>query len=144
MFRIRPQLLFVIILLQLTGFSVGAKADLIEVSCDYIADIYKLDVSEGELGDLTVYLKSFGDEMDGYAVYLLDDLDRAVASEKSTAVGIVRFTGIPAGRYRIRVESRRSTRGVRDPVTVGDMKLVKVPGIVKQKDIIKTESKDLK
>lgn len=115
-----------------SSFVNWAAADKLEVLSADINDIHQVDLAEGELGDLTVYLKSLGDELDGYAVYVVDDLDRQVASEVSTAVGIVRFTGIPAGRYRIQVETKRSVRGVKVPVSIGDMKLTKIPGIIRK------------
>lgn len=110
----------------------SASADKLEVLGGDSDDIHKVELAEGELGDLTVYLKSLGDELNGYTIYVIDDLDRQVASEVSTAVGIVRFTGIPAGRYRVQVEVKRSVRGVKVPVSVGDMKLTKIPGIIRK------------
>jgi hypothetical protein len=110
----------------------AVSADKLEVLSSDSEDIHKVELAEGELGDLTVYLKSLGDELNGYTVSVIDDLDRQVASEVSTAVGIVRFTGIPAGRFRVKVEIKRSVRGVKIPVTVGDIKLKTIPGIIRR------------
>ena len=61
----------------------------------------------------------------GYRLVALDDLDRQVGKNISDIHGLVRFTGMPAGRFRVLVEKRRNDRGGISTVQVGQIILNK-------------------
>ena len=84
-----------------------------------------IELGPNEVGELEIHLKSLGDMVGGYRLVALDDLDRQVGKNISDIHGLVKFTGMPAGRFRILVEKRRNDRGGVSTVQVGQINLSK-------------------
>ena len=85
-----------------------------------------VDLRQDEAAELIIYLKSFGDLVGGYRVYVKDDQDRQVGKNISDMFGVAKFTNMPAGRFRVYVEERFNERGGRSTVSIGDIRVTKI------------------
>lgn len=85
-----------------------------------------IDLRQDEAAELIIYLKSFGDLVGGYRVYVKDDQDRQVGKNISDMFGVAKFTNMPAGRFRVYVEERFNERGGRSTVSIGDIRVTKI------------------
>ena len=115
------------VLLWLLAFNLNAaRADDLEIFSPDTQDRVKLELGEGEMGELDIYLKSFGDIVGGFKVTVQDDRGRQVGKNISDMFGIAKFTNLPPGRFRVFVESKMNDRGGQATVSIGDLKLTKI------------------
>ena len=103
----------------------AAQAADLEVLAPRSGDRSVLALDEHEVGELEITLKSLGDMVGGYRLIVLDDEGRQVGKNISDANGVVRFTGLPAGRFRVLVERKLNERGGMSTVEVGQISLSK-------------------
>lgn len=104
-----------------------ALAEQLEVLVPETDERLTIELGPTEAAELIIYLKSFGDLVSGFHVTILDDQDRGVGRNVSDMHGIVKFTNLPPGRFRIVVEKKWNERGGRATVSVGDIKIRKIP-----------------
>lgn len=93
--------------------------------------------------DLTVHLKSAGDVVDGFRVFLIRDSDNGlVETLRSDEQGVVTFLDLEAERYTVILRKTKSQRLISPTVAIGDLRLeVAPPGRVPtQKKEIPEES----
>ncbi len=107
--------------------SESALAEKLEIYSPDTGDRLTVDLDSGEAAELIIYLKSFGDLVGGYRVVVLDDQDRQVGKNISDMFGVAKFTNMPAGRFRIFVEKKLNERGGVATVSLGDLKVNKIP-----------------
>ncbi len=83
------------------------------------------ELSYGEFAELTVYLKSFGDMVEGFRITLTDGSGEEFGSQVSDANGEARFMNLTPGNYRLSVEKKKTERGGFSTVSVGDLRVKK-------------------
>lgn len=118
-------------------------ADQVEIFSPETTGYANLDLGPNEFGELTIYLKSFGDVLDGYKVSLLNNDAKLVAQSLSDVHGIVIFSKISSGKYRITVNKRMNERGGPTMVSVGDLKLEKFQEIEKLQEVTKPKEEEV-
>lgn len=111
----------------ISAFTSSAAAEQLEILCPDTEEQVIVDLGSGEAAELIIYLKSFGDLVGGYRVIVLDDQDHQVGKNISDMFGVAKFTNMPAGRYRVFVEKKWNERGGLSTVSVGDLKVTKIP-----------------
>ena len=104
----------------------SAWAEALTIFVPVSGDEKVVDLADDEVGELVVYLKSFGDIVGGFKITLLDDDDRAVGKSISDSHGLAKFSNIPPGRFRVIVERKMNDRGGLSTVSVGDVKVSKI------------------
>jgi len=113
--------------LYLSLASASVRADQLEILVPDTGDRTILELKSDEAAELVIYLKSFGDLVSGFHVTILDDQDRAVGRNVSDMQGLTKFTNLPPGRFRVVVEKKWNERGGRATVSVGDIRVKKIP-----------------
>lgn len=84
----------------------------------------KIELKEGEAADVTVYLKSLGDIVEGKKVRLRNSTSGRISYQMvSDRHGMARFLGVEPGVYRLSVEKGKNDRGGDSTVDIGDLKL---------------------
>lgn len=103
-----------------------ASAAEVRVMCREIAEIYSIEIEQDERVQLTVYLKSSGDPLDGYKVELysfpLQRTARPLAEQRSNIHGTVTFRDLPPGSYHVQMKPEEKPVLT---VEIGDMRLKK-------------------
>ena len=128
-----PKKFFIVIVFLFFVVQIAA-ADQVEVYSPETDNSRVLMLEGNELAELTIYLKSLGEMLNGYRVQLVNDVSKQIGENVSDVHGIVIFTKIPAGKYRIAVEMKTNERGGPSRISVGDLKLVKMSNSITTKE----------
>lgn len=118
------------VLLTLLGlFATGpseVRAEMIEVSVPGSRSPGStLELRDGQVADVTVYLKSLGDIVEGKKVAMRDARTGKTRQELiSDRDGTVRFLGLVPAKYHVTVEKTLNDRGGASTVSIGDLRLV--------------------
>ncbi len=116
-------------------FESAASADSIRVSSPRFHSHKELKLRPGQTGEVKVFLTSYGDALGGFKVFLLKELNQAVAQTGvSDDSGLVVFEKIPPGRYIVVLERARvRNEEASATVAVGDFFVTpskrEVPGV---------------
>lgn len=87
-----------------------------------------LPLRVNQRGDLTVYLKSAGDVVDGFRVFLIRDSDNGlVESLRSDENGVVKFLDLDPEHYTVILRKTKSQRLISPTVAIGDLRLEVAP-----------------
>lgn len=100
-------------------------AEAIEIYSPETDNFSELTLAYGETAELTVYLKSFGDLVSDYGILLFNNDKKLIGKGISDVNGVVIFTKVPAGKYRLAVERKLNDRGGVTMVSVGDIRIEK-------------------
>ncbi len=113
-------------------FTVSSSfADVVEIFAPETENHAKIELMPEESAELTIYLKSLGDLLYGYKIYLYNTKGELVGQTFSDENGIAIFTKIPTGKYMITVEKKINERGGDTRINVGDMNIKKTKSAVK-------------
>lgn len=103
----------------------SAAAGSIEVNSPGSYETRKLNLKADQKADLTVYINSAGEMLDGFRVILVRDADRKLLGMlQSDIYGVVTFENIPEGKYTIVLKKTRRERRL-SSVGITDWRLVK-------------------
>jgi len=103
-----------------------AAAEKLDVIAPGSGEQATVDLAYGEAGELTVYLKSYGDIVDGIELTVLDDQNQVVGKNTTDMYGIAKFTNLPPGHFRITLERKKNDRGGWSTANVGDLRIRKI------------------
>ena len=108
------------------GSPSSAMADKLDVTAPDNSEQATIELAYGEAAELTVYLKSFGDLVDGLELTLIDAQDELVGKTLSDTYGVAKFSNLAPGHYRVTLERKKNDRGGWSTAGVGDLQLKKL------------------
>ncbi len=125
----RNCLVFVVLLLTfLVSSAFGEEVKVQAFDAD--VESRKIELKEGQTAELIVYLKSAGEMLDGFRLFLLrDPANTLIATERSDETGVITFGDLAAGEYTVLLRKNKTQKYRYPTVEIGDIRLQPSPPI---------------